>query len=596
MSSPVEEIKERLNIVEVIGEYVPLKKAGANHKARCPFHNEKTPSFTVSEPKQFFHCFGCGKGGDIFTFIQEMEGVEFPEALRILARKANVLLRPTMPQEHNERTRLFDCLQLTASFFHATLNAAPDGRSARDYLVHRGVSEEIINQFTVGYSLPQWDSLVKFLQQRGIAEQTMERAGLVIRSPKTAGMYDRFRGRVMFPIHDHHGQVVGFGARTLDPKQKEAKYVNSPQTMLYNKSAVLYGLPFAKKFIQKMDAVVIVEGYMDVLALHQAKFRNVVAASGTALTQEQVRLLQRYSHNVILAFDADRAGLAAAWRGMQIAVTEGMNIKVLVLPRGQDPDDVVRDNPETFRNLALVAPSFMEYAFQTILEPLDLRNVIQKKRAAAELFPMIALFPDKIEQTHYLQLLADKLDVDAAILMERLHTLRPSSLRRLQKEHVAQTHPQTQKSHLPSRDETLGSLLLAYFLREPKHFSFVITRVQEDMIVGEQQTHLYKICENLYNRDGFLDPTKVVQENPTLRTFLQEIELLGEESLADFTDANIHKEILNILRILELRWIDRTTRLLQKDLQTAESAQDEQRVHDLTLRLQQLLERRKFVE
>lgn len=606
MSSPIEDIKERLNIVEVIGEYVSLKKIGANYKARCPFHNEKTPSFTVSEPKQFFHCFGCAKGGDIFTFIQEIEGIEFPEALRILARKANVTLRPTMPHEHNERTRLFDCLQLAASFFHATLATSPHAKSARDYVTSRALLPETVDHFQLGYSLPSWDSLLSFLRRKNIPELLAERAGLILRSQKTNGWYDRFRGRLMFPIYNHHDQVIGFGGRVLPGDTDESKYMNSPQTDVYNKSGVLYGLSFAKRFIQKMDVTVIVEGYMDVCALHQAKFRNVVAASGTALTIEQVRLLKRYSSNVILAFDADRAGLAAAWRGMRVAIQEGMNIKVLVLPRGKDPDDVVRENPEEFRKLAIAAPAFMEYAFETVLSSLDLNNVLQKKKAAAELLPMIALFQDKIEQVHYIQLLADKLGVDGSILLERFL---PSHAQKQTGRFVSAPTPSQQigvssvaSGAIPrvivprrSRDEVTSALLCAFIMKASEQFSFVREHVEEGMFVGEPAVRLYKIMENIYNRDGFLDPKKVIVEDPTLQSFLQEIELLGEESVPMDSDGR-EQEILSLLRSLELRWIDRALRGFEQQLRSAERENDTMRIRELSLRVQNLLERRRVVE
>jgi DNA primase len=383
MANPVEEIKERLSIIDVIQEYVPLKKLGNSYKARCPFHNEKTPSFTASEEKQFFHCFGCGKGGDIFTFVQEIEGVEFVEALRMLAKKANIELTPINKQEQNERTRLLDCVDEAASFYQSTFNS-PAGERARTYIAGRGLDAETIATFQVGYSPDAWDGVLQHLKKKGFTEKEMERAGLILRSPKTGGYYDRFRNRVMFPIYNTHGNVIGFGGRTLESDAKEAKYINSPQTELYNKSAVIYGLHAAKKFIQKMDAAVIVEGYMDVITAHQAKFRNVVAASGTALTPDQIRLLKRVTQNVILSFDADTAGLSAAWRGMQIAIQEGMNIKVLVLPSGKDPDELIRKDPHAFRDAAVAAKPFMDYAFDVVLKPLDLSNVQHKKKAAKE--------------------------------------------------------------------------------------------------------------------------------------------------------------------------------------------------------------------
>lgn len=595
MATPVEEIKERLNIVDVVQEYVPLKKAGANHKGRCPFHNEKTPSFTVSESKQFFHCFGCGKGGDVFTFIEQAEGVEFAEALRMLAAKANVELRPTNPREHNERTRILDCLTSAADFYATTLRTAPQAQRARDYLAQRSVTQETTTTFHLGYSPDSWDALITHLHTQQFTDREIEHAGLSIRSPKTKGYYDRFRSRLMFPIHNAHGNVIGFGARTLDPNQKEAKYINSPQTPVYNKSAVLYAIHMAKPFIQKMDAAVIMEGYMDVITAHQAKFRNVVAASGTALTHEQIRLLKRYSNNVILAFDADAAGLSAAWRGMQVAIQEGMNIKVLVLPPGQDPDDLIKQDPQEFRNRAIAAKPFMEHAFDTVITPLDLTNVLHKKKAAQELLPMIAQFPDAIEQTHYIQKLATMLNVEAAVLEEKINTLKKAARRSANVAAMSSSSSTSSASsniQQPAKDylTTVVERLLAMVSLLPQEFGTVQSRIKPEDITNSTLQALYKSLVDLYNRTGSLDVKSYMPTDPATAAQWNALQLIGEEYYGPLTIQEQQQELLSLVESIERHSITARLKSVQQQLARAERAHDTAAVQQLSEEFRRLTE------
>lgn len=585
MSTPVEEIKERLNIVDVVQEYVSLKRAGANHKGQCPFHNEKTPSFTVSEGKQFFHCFGCGKGGDVFTFIELVEGMEFAEALRVLARKANVELRPTNPREHNERTRLLDALKLASEFFHVALKESKEGQVARDYLERRGVNQDTVEHFGIGYSGDSWDALLNFLKKKGYKEKEIEKAGLIVPSQKTGGWYDRFRGRLMFPIYNAHGNVIGFGGRTLDPEQKEAKYINSPQTAVYNKSAVLYGLHSAKQFIQKMDATVIVEGYMDVVTAYQATFRNVVAASGTALTHDQIRLLKRYSNNVILAFDADAAGLSAAWKGMQVAVQEGMNIKVLVLPTGKDPDDLIREDPAAFRQRAVEAKPFMEHAFDTVLQPLDLTNVLHKKKAAAELLPMIAMFPDRIEQTHYIKKLATALGVDHSVLEEKLQ--RKPATPAPKKE---QSPPPTNSERVITRGEQITDQLMALILTVPEEFPTVAEKLHEESLESEKARTLYKKCIELYNRSGSLQPHELKFEHAALDATTKEYQLIGEELFGELSAKERQRELLTLITSAERYRVKQRLQRVEKQLAAAEQTNDTETIMQLSEEFRALTE------
>src|SRR4030043_2178196 len=345
ISSPIDEIKSRLDIVEVISSYIKLQKAGANYRAVCPFHSEKKPSFFVSPARQIWHCFGCSKGGDMFGFVKEIEGVEFGDALRILAQRAGVeLKRQTKEYKEfqTERERLYEICDLATRFFEKQLAESKTGKEAKQYLLDRGITKESLEKWRVGYAPDVWQGLADFLSSRNYSQEEIKKAGVGLSSEK-GSFYDRFRGRIIFPIFDLNSQVVGFGGRVFKEKDKKeiAKYVNTPQTILYDKSRILYGLDKAKVEIRKKDFCILVEGYVDLIMVFQAGFENAVATSGTALTPLQLKTLKRYSDNLLTAFDMDVAGEAATKRGIDLAQIHGFNVKVIVLPEGMDPADLV---------------------------------------------------------------------------------------------------------------------------------------------------------------------------------------------------------------------------------------------------------------
>ncbi|MDD5221638.1 MAG: DNA primase, partial [Patescibacteria group bacterium] len=336
MQNQIEEIKSRLDIIDVISEYVQLRQSGVNYRALCPFHTEKAPSFFVSPERQIWHCFGsCNEGGDIFEFIMKIENVDFPEALRILAKKAGVQLTKEDYRVTSQKTKLMDIMRVAAQFYHLVLQKSSLAEKVREYLDGRGVKQETIKDFQLGFAPDRWDELVGFLNKKGVKMIEAEAAGLVMRSNKPLNnkqnYYDRFRNRIMFPINDLYGNPVGFTSRIVPWAEttETAKYVNTPETPIYNKSRVIYAFDKAKAAIKKEDAVIMVEGNMDVIACHQAGSKNVVASSGTALTADQVKLLKRYTNNLLLSFDVDLAGENATQRGIDVAMKAEMNIKVI---------------------------------------------------------------------------------------------------------------------------------------------------------------------------------------------------------------------------------------------------------------------------
>ena len=487
-SSPIDEIKSRLDIVEVIGSYIKLQKAGANYRAACPFHSEKKPSFFVSPARQLWRCFGCQKGGDVFGFIKEIEGIEFGDALRILAARAGVELKRQDPEVETERKRLYEICELAASFFGKQLEASRVGQEAKKYLLKRKISEESIKGWRLGYAPNTWRGLSDFIVSRGFRREEAEKAGLVIRSEKSKSYYDRFRGRIMFPVFDISSQIIGFGGRIFEPdkkadnpeaapKEKEvleevtqqsiAKYVNSPATILYDKSQVLYGLDRARVAIRKKDACVTMEGYVDVIMAAQEGFENVVAASGTALTTRHLKIIKRYSENLITAFDMDIAGNTATKRGIELAQAEGFNIKVIVMPEENDPADIISQSPQEWEKLAGEAKSIMEFYFESAFAKTDPKTVDGKKKIAKELLAVIKIIPNKIEQRYWLDELAKKLRVEKEDLEEEMAKVK------VEMPGVNEVSESVAETVIKSRKQLLEERLLALMIKSPESLALV---------------------------------------------------------------------------------------------------------------------------
>jgi DNA primase len=441
--SVVDQVKDRLDIVEIVQSYVPLKKAGRNYKGLCPFHAEKTPSFVVFPETGTWHCFGaCGTGGDLFTFVMKQENLDFGEALRVLAQRAGVELEPRSPEAAAAEKRL-DLLreinQVAATYFHHLLLNSDEAARARAYLEKRGLNRNTLDRFQVGYALDQWDSLLRYMDSKGYALADLHEVGLVIEREDGSGFYDRFRGRIIFAIRDYRGRTIGFGGRVLG--DGVPKYLNSPQTPLFDKSSALFGLDQARAGIRTTGEAIIVEGYMDVLLAHQHGIDNVVAQMGTALTEAQLKLLKRYTQRFILALDSDVAGDQATLRGLDVArqvmdrevvpvpTPRGLirfeerlsaDIRIVSLPAGRDPDEVIRESPAHWAQLIAQARPVMDYYFHTLTAELDLATAKGKAEAVRALGPLIVEIGDRVQRTHYLQQLGRMVQVDERALWQQI--------------------------------------------------------------------------------------------------------------------------------------------------------------------------------
>lgn len=599
MQNPSDEIKSKLDIVDVIREYIQLKAAGLNFRANCPFHREKTPSFMVSPEKQIWHCFGCGKGGDVFSFVMEIEGLSFVETLRLLAKKAGVVLKKADPALTSKRNALLDILELSAKYYHKVLTSSPAAETARQYLKERALTEDTIEKWQIGYSPDTWDSLAHFLKSRGFGENEIFLAGLSVKKEKTPGFYDRFRGRIMFPIHDINGNVAGFTARVRPDKEAEekmGKYINTPATMIYDKSKILFGLDKAKMAIKAEDAAVLVEGQMDAITAEQNGFKNVIASSGTALTVEQVNLIKRYSNNLFLSFDMDQAGDLASERGIAQAQAAEMNIKVIEIQGAKDPDECIKNNPENWRQAVLNAKPMMQYYFDKTFAKLNLKDYEGQNQAEKILLPVIAKFGAKTEQDYWLKKLSQEVDANENSLREKLgEIIKKQNQTNFPVKPLARAAEELSQPK-PSREQMLSELLLAFVIRFPAHLEYVINHIGPDDLAGESNQLLYKnliiyynklidlwtreggnfelainylsLKEWLSNPDNFTEDSDAKidsqPDNYKCLNLLDRLVLLADKDFYDYSEEQVKAEIINIVATLRINYLNNRRHAIAK--------------------------------
>lgn len=590
-------IKDRIDIVQLIQEYVPLKKAGSNWKGRCPFHHEKTPSFMVHHEKQIWHCFGCSQGGDIFSFIQRMENLEFIEALKLLAERAGVKI-DTYQSEINQsqRNRILQITAAGATFFHRFLTELKEGAATRDYLTRRGLTPATLAQWQIGYAPDQWDLLTRYLLKKGYGIEDLVGSGLTIKregadARSGRGYYDRFRGRVMFPLADAQGTVVGFTGRLLhENPDAGGKYINTPETMVYNKSRLLFGLPQAKAEIKKQDLAIVVEGQMDVVSSHQHGLSNVVAASGTALTPEQVRLLKRYTANLAIAFDADAAGESAGWRGVRVALAEGLAVKVIQIPQavGKDADECLQKNPAAWFAVVAGAQSAMGWFLERQRAKIVLTDPRAKQQAIEVLLAELINIPAVVERDEWLKKIGEAFVVDNGLLREELRRVarRPAGNGAPTVSPAPASTPAIAALLNPA--ERLATEFWSLLIKFPALFGALAGQLRPEYFSGTSWSRLYELCQNLYTTLGHVELSALRQAYDTAEqeNLIDVLELRPYRDVAELSGERARDEAIQILGRLRELFRQQRRMELQQAIADAEGKGDHDRVRTLLQELQ----------
>lgn len=606
----VAEVRDRIDIVDLVQGYVPsLKKTGANYKGLCPFHNEKTPSFIVFPDSQNFHCFGCGKGGDLFTLYMELEKVEFRDALKDLAARAGVELEmgiPKPPEEKEKQQKLIEVNELAAMWFHHVLLKTSHGVEGRKAVEDRGISPEMVEEFKLGFAPDSWDALLNFLSSRNIPAELAAEAGLASKRD-SGGFYDRFRNRLMFPIRDRDGNTVGFGGRALGDAQP--KYLNTAQTLVFDKSSLVYGLDRAKDAIRDQDEVVIVEGYMDAITAHQFGFRNVVASMGTALTESQVAQIKRGSSRIVLALDADAAGQMATLRGLEtmtdaldadvrpVPTANGLlrferklkaDISIAQLAGGKDPDEIIRHDPEAWPELIRNARPFLDFTIDLLTKNIDLGDPDAKSDAVRRIIPLLRQIPDSVKENHYTRLLARKLDISEQVIVA-----------------------EKRRSSLGGKSAAIRAGL------KPGAIEKVRRRPTEDYLVALLLKHHqlnYPVLETIPVEDiqdaRNREIIRLLQDPSTFELQGEDLVIAMDDDLADYAEAllaslegrpeqfpsNIIIETREVLAKLGRERFRFLERQLHQDLREAEQSKDLETVQTLKQQLATLITRRSFYD
>ncbi len=590
MIDNISKIKDRLNVVDVISGYLKLQKAGVNFKARCPFHNEKSPSFYISPERQIWHCFGCSKGGDMFEFVKEIEGIEFPEALRILAAKAGVEIDHYDPSVKNEKNRLYSINEAAVRFFEKQLYDSGYGKKALEYLTGRGLKSEIIKEFRLGYAPNDWYSLSRFLSSCGYSDKEIVDSGLAFKKEGRSEPYDRFRSRIMFPILDLNGSPAGFTGRVFGQTASQsdiAKYINTPQTQIYDKSRILYGLNKAKAEIKIKDRCVLVEGNMDMLMSYQAGVANVIASSGTALTPNQLRLLQRYTTNLSFCFDTDQAGAMATKRGIGLALSQNFSINVVTIDDKEckDPADYVNKYGAKWGDVVLAAKPVVDFYFDKAKRENDLASAEGKKSVILALAPFVKRLASQVEKSHWVSQLAFLLRVGEDAVRSDIESVKDEldayerSMDRTDMPAVSgpKANLVLKNTSQITRPGMLDETLLSVIIKTPDLF-------KEDL--GDLPESIHPFVKEVAvkikgSRENF-DFNKIVKSfKPEEAMNLEFAYLRSQELWKDFDDQALKDEFKDLIKKIKQKAIVDQIASLQFDIKEAESGKDTVRINDL---------------
>ena len=575
----LEDILSRVDIVEIISSYIPLKRAGRNFRALCPFHHEKTPSFMVSPDRQIYHCFGCSKSGNAFGFLMEYERMEFPEAVETLAKKVGVSLPQGQKQDYKTTsliTQLYKINELTALFYESNLNS-PSGLEAKKYLLKRGINESTIKLFKLGHASRNWDALINHLRNKTINLSLLEKAGLVL-SKEGGGYYDRFRDRIIFPIFDIKSRVLAFGARVLPDTSSKVtgedtspKYINSPETPLYIKGRNLYGLNLARDAIRENDCVVIVEGYLDFIMPYQEGQKNIVASLGTALTTEQARLIKRYTHNVVMVYDADDAGQMATLRTLDIFIEEGMTVKVVSLPEGFDPDLFVRKNGiGNFKEKINQAENLFDYKLRILRARYSTKDIEAKALISFEMLLTINRFKNAILKAEYIKRLAQELDVREDALLQELNKI---------KEAKAYPDLGTQGSiKKPANINPTEKLLIKLMLEEEGLISHIRERLTPEDFRDERTSRIVSLLFDLIEQGKNIEPNKLINylNDDSISQIICESTLLPQ--ISSENKENVINDCIQRLKNERLRI---KKEHLHEQIKTAQASGEEEKLNRL---------------
>lgn len=595
MYSSVDEVKSRLDIVDFVQGYIRLYKAGRNYKACCPFHNEKTPSMIVSPEKQIWHCFGCGKGGSIFDFIMEMDGVEFGDALRILARRAGVELKDSKEYSNStelrtERSRLYEICDLAVRFFEKQLESK-QGKVIYNYLQKRGLQSSTIKEWRIGYApvppVGEWCSLYNFLSKSGYANDDILKTGLIIKNDSASVQnryYDRFRDRIIFPISDLNGQIVGFTGRENpnNLNDRMGKYVNIPNTLIFDKSKILYGLDKAKIDIRTKESCILVEGQMDVIMAHQADSKNVLACSGTALTEQHLKTIKRYTNKLVMAFDTDFAGENATKRGIDSAIQMGFDVKIANLPNGKDPADCILEDISAWVGGIENSKKIIEFYINTAFERNDPKNIDGKKQIANDVLPIIKKIPNSVEQSYWLQDLSNRINIDENALLGEMNKVRDNTITRYNEN----SESNNQSRQVPNTEEyTLGLIL-----SDLHNIDRIRDNFYSELFINSD---FKEIFEQLIKKNPkSLDKFKVVLTSPLVNK-IDHLILAAEyyKDKFDNDDNNISNELDFCLAQLKSRYFYNKKLEFNLAIKKAEQSQDSVLVNKLTIELNNFLKK-----
>ncbi len=577
----VSEVRLHSSILEVVSDYVSLKKTGRNYKGLCPFHSEKTPSFMVNEEKQIFHCFGCGEGGDVFRFLMKIGQFSFPQAVEELAKRYGVKLpspelSPGQKRDLAKRDLLFQINQVASDYYHDLLLREKEGAEARRYLSARGIREGDVEEYRLGYSLDRWDGLVRHLQDKKLPLDFAHEVGLV--SPKRReGWYDVFRGRIMFPVFDLYQRVVGFGGRLI--KAGEPKYLNSPESAIYHKGETLYGLPVAKRHLSLKDQVLIVEGYFDLLTIQQHGFPQSIATLGTALTPHHIRTLKRYTNNFITIFDGDSAGIQAALRCLPLFLEEEVWGEAVLLPQGEDPDGFLRKgNQKAFERMIEKRVPLLDFFLEQRMTGRNRNSVEEKVKVAKEGLGLIRKIPEEIRRNFYLKVLAEKLDLQESLLHHMLGAVSNQTVRG-----TGDPKSGKEKESFSRSEELMISLMV--------HHPELIPEITEQM--GEQFKNaglkgMAACLTDLFKRSGRIDLAEAITELPEhLREGLCTIVFRGSP------EGDPRKMLEDCVRKIEEGRLKGETRELLRRIREAEARKGGKELEALLMERQKLAEREK---